>query len=126
MHFTSCHTPRRLAAIVGAALALGAVPAAAQAQPLTSVAISTQATGNYMVLDVAGGSTQAGANVVQWLGHGGANQRWNPVPLPRGGQHIVNPKSGMCLAGSHEPGASLFQWYCNDDDPNEQWYGTLY
>jgi hypothetical protein len=115
---------RRFFATALAGLGLAAIPAAAQAQPLNSVAIRTSVSGGYLVLDVKGGSTRAGAEVIQWYGHGGSNQRWNFVPLGNGNQKIVNQNSGMCLAVSSVAGRSLFQWYCNSD-PQEEWHGDL-
>ena len=115
---------RRFFATALATLGLAAIPAAAMAQPLNSVAIRTSASAGYLVLDVSGGSTRAGAEIIQWYGHGGSNQRWNFVPLGNGKQKIVNQNSGMCLAVSSVAGQSLFQWYCNGD-PHEEWRGDL-
>jgi hypothetical protein len=117
----------RCAAIAGAALVSAALigPVAANAQSLSSVAISTEASGDVLVLDVSGGSMSAGGGVIQWYGNNGSNQRWNFVQLPNGNEHIVNQKSGMCLATDGAAGHQLFQWYCNDSDPGEEWHGTL-
>jgi Ricin-type beta-trefoil lectin domain-like len=113
----------RMATSSAAALALAA-PVAANAQSLGSVAIATNISQYSLVLDVSGGSTSAGANVIQWYGHGGANQRWNFVELPNGNERIVNQKSGMCLTTSGVAGQQLYQWYCNGD-ARQEWQGTL-
>jgi Ricin-type beta-trefoil lectin domain len=114
---------RNIAAAV-ATVAFAAIPAAAEAQPLSSVAIATGASSWYLVLDVRGGSLEPGAAVVQWYGHGGANQRWNFVELGDGTQQIVNQKSSMCLTTSGKPGAPLFQWPCTGA-PGQRWKGDL-
>jgi ricin-type beta-trefoil lectin protein len=114
----------RFYAVAVAAAALVAAPAAAHAQSLNSVAIATDASDHFFVLDVSGGSTAPGAEVVQWPGHGGANQRWNFVALPNGNELIVNQKSNMCLTVSGVAGRSLYQWYCNGD-PRQEWRGDL-
>jgi Ricin-type beta-trefoil lectin domain-like len=117
---------RRLAALAVTATAGAAflVPGAAQAQELQSVAITTDVSGDYLVLDVEGGSTRPGAGVIQWYGHFGANQRWNFVEMANGHQRIVNQKSGMCLTTDGVAGHRLFQWYCNGD-AGQEWRGSI-
>src|SRR4051812_20678712 len=89
--------PHRLLAAALTGLVLAAVPAAADAQQLSSVAIRTSASAGYLVLDVSGASTSPGAPVIQWYGNGGSNQLWNFVPTADGNETIVNLRSGMCL-----------------------------
>jgi hypothetical protein len=117
---------RRLTAVAATAIAGAAflVPGAAQAQELRSVAITTDASGDYLALDVAGGSTAPGAGVIQWYGHFGANQRWNVEEMPNGHERIVNQNSGMCLTTDGVAGHALFQWYCNGGS-GQEWQGSI-
>src|SRR3954468_5420156 len=107
MNFTA--TLRRLAAPVIAAVA-GTVmlaPAAAHADTLSNVGIAAYSDYYAGVLDVAGGSTAAGAKVIQYSVTGGANQRWDGRPAV-GGAHIVNAKSQLCLQTNGVAGTQLF------------------
>ncbi len=118
---------RRLAAVVATALAgvaVAVVPGVANAQQLNSVAIGTDASANFLVLDVAGASTAQGAGVIQWYGNGGANQRWIFVPTGDETQEIVNQNSGMCLTTDGVAGDQLYQMRCLNS-PLQQWRGTL-
>jgi hypothetical protein len=118
---------RRASAVAAALLAaagVAAAPGVANAQPLTSVAIATDASAEFLVLDVSGASTSPGAKVIQWYGNGGANQRWNFVELPNGNQQIVNQHSGQCLTTSGSAGAQLYQWPCTLG-ARQEWRGTL-
>jgi hypothetical protein len=118
---------RRLTAVVATALAgvaLAVVPGVANAQQLNSVAIGTDASANFLVLDVAGASTSQGAGVIQWYGTGGANQRWNFVQTGDATQEIVNQNSGMCLTTDGVAGDQLYQMRCLNS-PLQQWRGTL-
>jgi hypothetical protein len=85
-----------------------------------------------LVLDVAGGSTNARAGVVQWYDNGGSNQHWT-VPLGLSGAlggsadgPIVNQRSGQCLTTDGVAGHQLFQYPCQtraDGSPvaGQQW-----
>ena len=125
-------TPRRksrrrlgaLAATAVAGLALAVVPGIANAQSLQSVAVATDSSDDFLVLDVSGGSTAPGAGVIQWYGHGGANQRWNFVEQADGSETIVNQNSGQCLTTDGVAGHQLFQWPCNGGG-RQEWRGTL-
>jgi hypothetical protein len=116
----------RMATISAAALCATALagPVAANAQSLQGVAISPNNSAFTLVLDVSGGSTRAGANVIQYYGNGGSNQRWNFVQLADGNEQIVSQKSGMCLTTSGVAGQQLYQWYCNGD-PRQEWSGSI-
>jgi len=65
-----------------------------------------------LVMDVSGGSTNAGAQVIQWTNHSGANQQWYLLPV--GNSFLIaNRNSGMVLdvsGGSTNAGANLIQW----------------
>jgi hypothetical protein len=66
------------------------------------------------VLDVASGSTDNGAAVIQWDYHGGANQLWR-FHLVEGNQYYVieASHSGKVLdvaGGSTDNGAAVIQW----------------
>lgn len=107
-----------------AGLAIAALPAAANAQTLQNVSISTTASYNALVLDVVGGSTANGAKVVQWYGHGTGNQRWNLVDQGNGTSAIVNQNSGKCLTTDGVAGHQLYQFSCVGS-PYQQWRGNL-
>ena len=124
---------RRLTAVVATALAgvaLAVVPGIANAQPLNSVAIGTDASANFLVLDVAGASTAQGAGVIQWYGNGGANQRWIFVQTGEETQEIVNQNSGMCLTTDGIPGTPIYQQRCivngYGSGPLQEWTGVLF
>jgi Ricin-type beta-trefoil lectin domain-like len=110
------------AATVAAALAIA--PGLASAQSLSSVAIATDSSVEFLVLDVSGASTAPGASVIQWYGNGGANQRWNFVELPNGNEQIVNRNSGQCLTTGAVPGGGLYQWPCTLG-ARQEWQGTI-
>jgi hypothetical protein len=111
-----------LAVAIVAALAVGT--GAAHAQPLHSVTISTDASLEYLVLDVSGGSTRPGAEIIQWAAHSGANQRWNFVDMGDGTQEIVNQNSNMCLTTDGRAGDTVYQWYCSGA-PGQRWKGDI-
>src|SRR4051794_8271814 len=116
--------PRAIVATALAGLAVAALPAAANAQSLQNVSIATGASYNYLVLDVAGGSTSNGAKVIQWAGHGTGNQRWNFVDQGNGTSAIVNQNSGKCLTSDGVAGHQLYQFTCVGS-LLQQWRGTL-
>ncbi|MEV4864635.1 RICIN domain-containing protein [Streptomyces ossamyceticus] len=63
-------------------------------------------------VDVSGGSTSAGANVIQWNDTGAQNQHWRWVPVGDGSYEIVNQTSGQLLdvtSGSTADGATVVQ-----------------
>lgn len=67
-----------------------------------------------LCLDVAGGATEAGANVQQWTCNGSAAQRWT---ISRDGDVVTlrSAVSGMCLTvarGSTTPGTNVEQQPC--------------
>jgi alpha-L-fucosidase 2 len=121
MNFTT--TLRRLALPLIAAIA-GTVmlaPAAAHAdETLYNIGIAPYSDYYAGVLDVAGGSTAAGAKVIQYSVTGGANQRWDVRPTV-GGSHIVNVKSQLCLETNGVAGTQLFVTYCNDANARQVW-----
>ena len=62
--------------------------------------------------DVSGGSTSAGANVIQWNDTGAQNQHWRWVPVGDGSYEIVNQTSGQLLdvtSGSTADNATVVQ-----------------
>lgn len=64
-------------------------------------------------LDVSGASSDDGAAVIQWSGHGGDNQRWRLVPAGDGYFTITAKHSGKCLdvsGVSRDDGAGIIQW----------------
>ena len=71
-----------------------------------------------MLADVSGGSTSAGAPVIQWPSNGGANQHWTLVPVPDAGQsyRIENRQTGGRIDVSQDStadGAKLVEWSDN-------------
>ncbi|WP_433252600.1 RICIN domain-containing protein [Streptosporangium sp. CA-135522] len=74
-------------------------------------------------LDVYGGSTRNGADVIQWTCTGGLNQDWSLVATDSGYYTIEAAHSGKCLdvyGGSTRNGADAIQWTCAGT-PNQQW-----
>lgn len=70
-------------------------------------------------LDITGWSTNAGAPLIQWDCHGGANQRFNFVHTGFGNYNIVMVHSGQCLdvwGFSTDNGAPIVQWPCHGGD----------
>lgn len=65
------------------------------------------------VLDVKGGSTADGANIIQWTQHGRENQQFKIEQISNGAFIITNVKSGKALdvkGGSTADGANIIQW----------------
>lgn len=74
-------------------------------------------------LDVTGGSTANGAQVIQWTCHGGANQRWTALYAGGGYYYLRAQHSGKCAdvaGGSTANGAKVIQWTCHGG-ANQQW-----
>ena len=64
------------------------------------------------VIDVGGGSTSAGANLIQWNDTAGQTQHWRWVAVGDGSYEIVNQNSGLLLdvtGGSTADGATIIQ-----------------
>src|SRR4051794_41696359 len=115
---------RRLCAgLVAVGIAAAVAPAAASAS-LSEVALATEASSGTLVLDVAGGSTQPGAGVIQWYGYGGANQIWSVNDLRDGNHSIVNYKTSMCLTTDGIAGHQLYQAPCTDQR-HQEWHGQF-
>ncbi|WP_405774594.1 RICIN domain-containing protein [Streptomyces sp. NBC_01538] len=62
-------------------------------------------------IDVSGGSTSAGASIIQWNDTGAQNQHWRWVAVGDGSYEIVNQNSGQLLdtSGSTADGATIVQ-----------------
>ncbi|HET8844061.1 MAG TPA: RICIN domain-containing protein, partial [Ktedonobacteraceae bacterium] len=76
-----------------------------------------------LVMDVYKGGTNAGAQVIQYANHSGANQQWELVPNGPFFQ-IANRKSGLVLdvyQASKNQGNKVVQ-YTNKQGLNQQWY----
>jgi hexosaminidase len=74
--------------------------------------------------DVSGGSTTAGAAIIQWTCTGGANQRWSLVAAAAGGYVLVSQSSGMAItAAAATDGAKLTQ-QPNTDAALQRWTFT--
>lgn len=84
-----------------------------------------------LCLDVAHRQFYAGASVVSWQCHGGANQKWfveadSNATLPAPGFGVVRPESfpELCLdakGGNTSIGAELVLWTCIPHQRNQQW-----
>ena len=78
---------------------------------------------NGLALDVAGGSTDKDAKVIQWASNGNSNQLWNLIPTSGGYFQIRNAHSGLDLnvtAASKDAGAKIVQWQFGSEG-NDQW-----
>ncbi|GAQ63765.1 RICIN domain-containing protein [Streptomyces scabiei] len=74
-------------------------------------------------IDVSGGSTSAGANVIQWNDTGAPNQLWKWVAVGDGSYEIVNQKSGLLLgvtSGSGADGATIVQ-QADTNSASQRW-----
>lgn len=74
-------------------------------------------------IDVSGGSTSAGANVIQWNDTGAQNQLWRWVAVGDGSYEIVNQKSGLLLdvtSGSTADGATIVQ-QADNNGASQHW-----
>jgi Ricin-type beta-trefoil lectin domain-like len=75
------------------------------------------------LMNVNGGSTTAGATIIQWPAAGSANERWTAHATTGGAFTLVAQNSGLCLdvtGGSTARGTGLEQWTCNGAQ-GEQW-----
>lgn len=75
------------------------------------------------VLDVKGGSTDNGADIIQYHATGADNQLWQPVPASGGYYQITSKHSGKVLdvkGGSTEDGAQVVQYQPTGGD-NQLW-----
>ncbi|RRS01242.1 RICIN domain-containing protein [Glycomyces terrestris] len=74
-------------------------------------------------VDVVGGSTADGAEVIQYDCHGRVNQQWTLRPSGGGYVQLVSAASGKCLdisGASTADGARAIQWTCGSGT-NQQW-----
>ncbi|MCH7230564.1 RICIN domain-containing protein [Glycomyces sp. L485] len=74
-------------------------------------------------VDVVSGSTENGAEIIQWDCHGELNQQWELQDAGEGYYTIVSQSSGRCLdvdAASTANNARIIQWSCNGGT-NQQW-----
>jgi hypothetical protein len=81
--------------------------------------------GEYLVLDVDGGSQSPNAQVITWDWNNGYNQDWAFVQSPYSGWYeIINRGSGQCLTvenNTSTPGNPLIQYPCAGAY-NQLWY----
>jgi hypothetical protein len=74
-------------------------------------------------LEVIGGSTADGGNVVQWSSTGGYNQQWQIIDNGGGYYRLINRNSGKALdvnGGSTADGGDVIQWTWFNGN-NQQW-----
>lgn len=75
------------------------------------------------LIDVSGGSTADGGNIIQWRDNGGNNQRWQLQYDGKGYFKIKNVNSGKLMdvaSGSTSNGGNILQWTDNGGD-NQKW-----
>ncbi|GAA0669513.1 hypothetical protein GCM10010193_21880 [Kitasatospora atroaurantiaca] len=73
--------------------------------------------------DVNGGSTAAGASVIEYRTTGGTNQQWTFQDAGGGAYRLVSVKSGLCLdvtGSSTADNAQVIQWTCSGN-ANQTW-----
>jgi len=107
---------------LAAALTFLAVAPAAASADIHNIAIATKSSAFQSVFDVQGGSSAAGAKVVQSLPNGAATQRWSLIGATWGYQ-VVNARSGLCLTTNGLVGSQLYVTYCNSANPRQVWQG---
>ena len=74
-------------------------------------------------LDIFGASTDAGAQAIQWICHGGTNQQWRLEPAGGGAVRIIARHSGLALdvfGASLDDVAPVIQWPVHGGD-NQAW-----
>jgi uncharacterized repeat protein (TIGR03803 family) len=74
-------------------------------------------------LDVFGASTDAGAQAIQWICHGGANQQWRLEPAGGGAVRIIARHSGQALdvfGALLDDVTPIIQWPVHGGD-NQAW-----
>lgn len=77
-------------------------------------------------LDVEGGNSSAGANVLQWENNGGINQQWYLNQNSDGSYTVLSALSGMAIdveGGSTSNGGNVIVWNSNGQD-NQKWWIT--
>ena len=102
-------------------LAMG--PADAAAPDAQTVVIHTVNNPN-LVLDMAGGSANPGTPVVLYNAHGGANQKWEMIPVQGDWFQLRNVASGTCLVNGYhsvENGHELTGEGCNKTYEDQLW-----
>jgi hypothetical protein len=114
---------RRGVGVAAVAVAAAIVPVVASTAPANAatgftVRISPNNTAGLM-LDIDGASGSPGADLIDWVYNGGANQVFTFEPS--GSYYeIVNQYSGMCLYANGMAGSPVTQQICNGS-PAEQW-----
>lgn len=78
---------------------------------------------NNRSIDISGGSTQDGANVIQWTKHNGDNQKWRFIPTGEENIFFIESKSaeGKYLRGRHDDIIEIY----NIKGPNSDKFRNL-
>ncbi|MFD0351069.1 RICIN domain-containing protein [Kitasatospora aburaviensis] len=76
---------------------------------------------SHMCADVSGGSTAAGAAVVQWPCSGSSNQRWNVKLLANGSYTVISAGSGLLLTTASTANGALVTQQADTNSPLQQW-----
>ncbi|MBU3057480.1 RICIN domain-containing protein [Pseudomonas indica] len=111
------------AVVVGGFLSFTANAANCTFMPVSGKVYNIVNEASGMYLDVANGSKENNANVIQWPANGGANQRWLVTDLGNGAWSIrpTHSNKSMDVYGWYTvDGSAIKQWdyYGN---PNQQW-----
>ena len=109
-------------AVCLAAVASGVSGVTTVAHASTSEPLTISNFGNNLCLQPVGGSTAAGAAIVQEPCDGSPAQTWFEYPAGGTIGHYMNSSSGLCLdaRGGAVNGTPVQQWVCNSIS-NENW-----
>ncbi|MCF6524574.1 RICIN domain-containing protein [Streptomyces sp. JJ36] len=98
-------------------------PAAPEATANQTVVLHTVKDPN-LVVDLAYGSPTPGTKVILHPAHGGANQKWEVVPVQGDWFQLKNKASGTCLVNGYhsvENGHKLAGYGCNKGYEDQLW-----
>ena len=115
-------TPRPVTLLSAAVLAAGAALAAAAPAQAENPIVRLVNVQNGRCLQPVGGSTLAGAAIVQQACDGSPAQQWTVTPVSSTRVHLVDRGTGLCLdaRGKAVDGTPVQQWPCNGIS-NESW-----
>jgi len=115
-------TPRPVTLLGAAVLAAGAALAAAAPAQAENPIVRLVSVQNGRCLQPVGGSTLAGAAIVQQACDGSPAQQWTVTPVSSTRVHLVDRGTGLCLdaRGKAVDGTPVQQWPCNGIS-NENW-----
>ncbi|MEU8319320.1 ricin-type beta-trefoil lectin domain protein [Nonomuraea sp. NPDC048881] len=113
--------PLRIVSALGVALALGLVPAAAQAA--TPVHVKEAEQGKCLDIRTEDDIFVPGARLQRFTCHDVNEQRWEIVPLASDSFLLRNPLTRLCVAADSAGfGAQVVERACGDADPAVRWF----